>query len=121
MIEMRAVDVVQPDVCYVGGLTRALRVAKMAQDAGLPCTPHCANLSMVTVFTLHMMGAIANAGPYVEFSIEDLDYYPWQAGLFTPALEARDGKVQIPDGPGWGVEINPAWLEVAEHQVSEVA
>ena len=121
MIEMRAVDVVQPDICYVGGLTRALRVARMAQDAGLPCTPHCANLSMVTVFTLHMMGAIANAGPYVEFSIEGLDYYPWQDGLFTPALEARDGKVAIPDGPGWGVEINPAWLEAAEHQVSEVA
>ena len=121
MIEMRAVDVVQPDVCYVGGLTRALRVAKMAQDAGLPCTPHCANLSMVTVFTLHMMGAIPNAGPYVEFSIEGLDYYPWQDGLFTPALVAHDGKVQIPEGPGWGVEINPAWLEAAEHQVSEVA
>ncbi len=121
MIEMRAVDVVQPDVCYVGGLTRALRVAKMAQDAGLPCTPHCANLSMVTVFTLHMMGAIANAGPYVEFSIEGLDYYPWQDGLFAPALEARDGKVAIPEGPGWGVEINPAWLEAAEHQISEVA
>ena len=118
---MRAVDVVQPDICYVGGLTRALRVARMAQDAGLPCTPHCANLSMVTVFTLHMMGAIANAGPYVEFSIEGLDYYPWQDGLFTPALEARDGKVAIPDGPGWGVEINAAWLEAAEHQVSEVA
>ena len=31
MIEMRAVDVVQPDVCYLGGLTRTLRVAAMAQ------------------------------------------------------------------------------------------
>ena len=31
MIDMRAVDVVQPDVCYLGGLTRTLRVAAMAQ------------------------------------------------------------------------------------------
>jgi L-alanine-DL-glutamate epimerase-like enolase superfamily enzyme len=118
MIEMRAVDVVQPDICYLGGLTRTLRVAKMAQAAGLSCTPHSANLSMVTVFTLHMMGALENAGPYVEFSIETSDYYPWQDGLYSPALQARDGKVQIPDGPGWGVEINPAWLATAEHRNS---
>ena len=48
MIAMRAVDIVQPDVCYVGGLTRALRVAAMAAEAGLPCVPHSANLSLVT-------------------------------------------------------------------------
>ncbi|MDH3474932.1 MAG: mandelate racemase/muconate lactonizing enzyme family protein [Rhodospirillales bacterium] len=118
MIDSRAVDIVQPDVCYLGGLTRTLQVAKLAEAAGLPCVPHSANLSMVTVFSLHLMGALANAGPYVEFSIEPSEYYPWQEGLFSPALEARDGKVQIPDGPGWGVEINPAWLETADHQVS---
>jgi L-alanine-DL-glutamate epimerase-like enolase superfamily enzyme len=118
IVDMRAVDIVQPDVCYVGGLTRALRVAGMARQAGLPCVPHSANLSMVTVFTLHMMGALENAGSYVEFSIEPSAYYPWQEGLFSPALEARDGKVQIPDGPGWGVEIEPAWLAAGAHQIS---
>ena len=76
---------------------------------------------MVTIFTLHLMGALKNAGPYVEFAIEpDEDYYPWQTGLFHPVLEARDGKVQIPEGPGWGVEISPDWLSRAEHRVSEV-
>ncbi len=34
MIEMRAVNVVQPDVCYLGGLTRTLKVAEMARQAG---------------------------------------------------------------------------------------
>ncbi len=120
MIDSRAVDIVQPDICYVGGLTRALRVAAMAAEAGLPCVPHSANLSMVTVFTLHMMGALENAGPYVEFSIEGLDYYPWQHELFSPALVARDGKVRIPEGPGWGVEINPDWLAGAEHRMTEL-
>lgn len=91
----------------------------MARAAGLPCTPHSANLSLVTVFTLHMMAAIPAAGPYVEFSIEGADYYPWQDGLFSPALEVRDGRVAVPDGPGWGVEINPAWLEGATYQASE--
>ena len=116
MIAMHAVDIVQPDVCYVGGITRALRVAKMAEEAGLPCVPHSANRSMVTVFTLHMLGAIPNAGPHLEFSIEPSG---WAGELFSPALEAEDGNVPIPDGPGWGVEISQAWLEKAEHQISE--
>jgi L-alanine-DL-glutamate epimerase-like enolase superfamily enzyme len=119
MIEMRAVDVVQPDVCYLGGIERTLKVARMAQSAGLPVTPHSANLSLVTVFTLHLMGAIANAGPYVEFSIEGPDYYPWQDGLFSPGFEIADGKVRIPDGPGWGVEINADWLAKAAYRKSD--
>ncbi len=120
-IDMRAVDVVQPDVCYIGGINRTMKVVEMAKKAGLPVTPHSANLSMVTVFTLHLMGAIENAGPYVEFSIEGEDYYPWQDGLFTPALVAKDGKVQIPEAPGWGVEIAKDWLAKASYQKSEVA
>ena len=121
MIEMRAVDIVQPDVCYVGGLTRALRVAKMAEEAGLPCTPHAANLSMVTVFTMHLLAAIGNAGKYLEFSIEGPDYYPWQEGLFRRAPYAvTDGKVTIPEEPGWGVEIDRGWLEKAAYQKSEL-
>jgi L-alanine-DL-glutamate epimerase-like enolase superfamily enzyme len=119
-IDMRAVDVVQPDVCYMGGINRTLKVAKMAKAAGLPVTPHAANQSMVTVFTLHLMGALENAGPYVEFSIEGEDYYPWDRNLYEPALIARDGKVQIPDGPGWGVEISKDWLDKAQYQKSEV-
>jgi L-alanine-DL-glutamate epimerase-like enolase superfamily enzyme len=117
-IEMRAVDVVQPDVCYLGGINRTMKVVEMAKKAGLPVTPHSANQSLVTVFTLHLMGAIENAGPYVEFSIEGADYYPWDSGLYEPALVARDGKVQIPDGPGWGVELNKQWLDKASYQKS---
>jgi L-alanine-DL-glutamate epimerase-like enolase superfamily enzyme len=119
IVHARAFDVVQPDVCYVGGLTRALRVAALADAVGLPCVPHSANLTLVTVFTLHLVAAIANAGPYVEFSIEPTSYYPWQEGIFTPRLEARDGKVPVPAAPGWGVEINPSWLATAERRVSE--
>jgi len=121
MIDMRAVDVVQPDICYLGGLTRTLRVARMAAAAGLPCTPHSANLSMVTLFTMHLLGAIPNAGPYLEFSIEGPDYYPWQEGLFLgDPYRIEDGMVTIPDGPGWGIDINPDWLEAAQYQISEL-
>lgn len=117
MINMHAVDIVQPDVCYVGGLARALRVAHMAHQAGLPCTPHSANLSMVTVFTLHLLAAIPNAGPYLEFTIEPSG---WTQELFSPALEVRDGHVNVPAGPGWGVTINDSWLAKADYRISRL-
>ncbi len=116
MITMHAVDIVQPDICYVGGLTRALRVADMAAKANLPCVPHSANLSLVTVFTLHLLGGIRNAGPFLEYSIEPTS---WTDGLFEPAVKVVDGKVAIPGGPGWGVTLNKDWLAKAERQVSE--
>ena len=120
MIDMHAVDIVQPDVCYMGGITRTLRVARLAAQAGLPCTPHSANLSMVTLFTMHLLGAIPNAGKYLELSIEGPDYYPWQEGLFRRSpYTVVDGHVTIPSDPGWGVEIEPAWLERAAYQQSE--
>ncbi|MEO1505106.1 MAG: mandelate racemase/muconate lactonizing enzyme family protein [Pseudomonadota bacterium] len=121
MIAMRAVDIVQPDVMYMGGLSRILQVAEMAATAGLACTPHCANLSLVTICTMHLLGAIPNAGKYLEFSIEGPDYYPWQEGLFLgDPFRIEDGRATIPDAPGWGVEINPEWLATAAHQVSEL-
>ena len=122
MIDMRAVDVIQPDICYLGGLTRSLQVAQMGHEAGLPCTPHCANLSLVTLFTMHFLCAIPNAGKYLEFSIEGPDYYPWQQDLFVQSpYNVTDGKLQLREAPGWGVEINPDWLEGADYRISSLA
>jgi L-alanine-DL-glutamate epimerase-like enolase superfamily enzyme len=122
MIEMRAVDVVQPDVMYLGGISRTLAVSAMAHAAGLPITPHAANLSLVTMVTMHLLPAIPNAGKYLELSIEGPDYYPWQEGLFLGDPYRVDGGcVTVPDEPGWGVTISPAWLEASHRQVSEVA
>lgn len=120
MIAMRAVDIVQPDICYLGGLARTLRVCRMAEAAGLPVTPHCANLSLVTLFTMHLLRAMPNAGKYLEFSIEGPDYYPWQEGLFVRSpYEIKDGSAMVTEEPGWGVEISPGWLERASYQSSE--
>jgi L-alanine-DL-glutamate epimerase-like enolase superfamily enzyme len=121
MIEMHAVDIVQPDVMYMGGIVRTLQVARMAAAAGIPCTPHSANLSLVTLCTMHLLGALPNAGKYLELSIEGPDYYPWQEGLFcSDPYRVTDGHVTIPSEPGWGVEINPAWLANASHRISEL-
>jgi L-alanine-DL-glutamate epimerase-like enolase superfamily enzyme len=120
MIDVRAVDIVQPGVMYMGGLARTLRVVRMAA-AGLPCTPHSANLSLVTVCTMHLLGAIPNAGQYPEFSIEGPDHYPWQEQLFRGDPYAVDaGGVTIPSAPGWAVEIKPDWPERASYRRSEL-
>ena len=119
MIRTDAVDVVQPDLCYIGGFTRAWRVAQMAHQANKQVVPHSANLSMVTLFALHFMAAIPNAGPFVEFSIEDLEN-SHRADLYLPALKVQEGKVRLPEGPGWGVEIAPSWLSGADYRKSEL-
>ncbi len=117
IIGLPAVDIVQPDVGYIGGITRALRVAQMAEDANLPCMPHNPSLCLLKTFTLHLLCAIPNAGRAVEYGI-----HPGAAvrGLYDPPPTVRGGMVQCPEGPGWGVTVNPDWLERAERQVSQI-
>jgi len=119
MISERVVDIVQPDICYLGGMLRTLEVAKMAAAKNIPVTPHCANLSMVTLFTMHLLRAIPNAGKYLEFSIEGADYYPWQYDLFvTSPFEIENGEISVTNTPGWGVEIQQQWLDKSCYQLS---
>ncbi len=121
MIDLRAVDILQPDVMYMGGICRTLKVVEKARAAGLPVTPHSANLSLVTLCTAHLLTAIPNAGKYLELSIEQADYYPWQYGLFrNDPYRVEDGCITVTDEPGWGVEIAPDWLDRAQYQVSEL-
>ena len=111
---MRAVDIVQPDICYLGGLTP--HAARREDGGGSRPALHAALRQPFHGDHVHACiscGAIGNAGKYLEFSIEGPDYYPWQEGLFRRApYEVVDGKVTIPDAPGWGVEIDPpGWRE----------
>jgi len=116
------VDIVQPDILYLGGINRTMRVVEMANKAGLPVTPHCANLSLVTVFTMHLLRAIKGAGKYLEFSIEGHEYYPWQTDLFlNDPFKIEGGRAQVLDLPGWGVEINPNWLENSTYQKTDIS
>ena len=120
IIDGRVVDVVQPDILYLGGVSRSLKVAGMAAEAGLPVTPHAANLSMVTLFTMHFLKSLPNAGNYLEFSIEGPEYYPWQEGLFVESpFRLSDGGVIVGDRPGWGVEVCPDWLAKSDYMASE--
>jgi L-alanine-DL-glutamate epimerase-like enolase superfamily enzyme len=121
MIGMKALDIVQPDILYLGGFTRSLRVAQMASKAGLSCMPHSANHCLITPFTLHLMRAIPNPGNSMEYSIEyDEEINKVAKDLYSPIPEIQDGHFNMPPEPGWGVKINEEWLKSADNMISEV-
>ncbi|WP_255946295.1 mandelate racemase/muconate lactonizing enzyme family protein [Streptomyces odontomachi] len=115
MITGRAVDIVQPDIGYIGGVSRARKVAVLAEAAGIPCTPHCANDSLLQVFTLHLAAALPTCFQYQEWSIEST---AWSRGVYAPMLEVIDGAVAAPTAPGWGVEVDPEFVRAAERRTS---
>lgn len=118
MLAMRAVDVVQPDVGYIGGISRARRVAQLAEIAGVPCTPHCSNHSMLQVFTLHLAAAMPACSQYQEWGIEPTT---WTDEIYEPMLHVVGGEIAVPSEPGWGVEIVPEFVRTAERRVSLAA
>lgn len=117
MIDMGAVNIVQPDVLYIGGMYRSMEVAKMASAKGMVCTPHSANHALVTLFTAHLMGVVDNPGQFLEFGIEECK---WAEGIYEPMPKVADGKIRISDEPGWGIRINDDWLEKTDYMVSEL-
>jgi L-alanine-DL-glutamate epimerase-like enolase superfamily enzyme len=91
----------------------------MAGERGLSCIPHSANHCLVSVFTLHLMCAIPNAGPYMEHSIEfDAEINRMAGEMFSSLPEIKDGSLAMEPGPGWGVVINSGWLQKAEYRES---
>ena len=111
-----AVDIVQPDLCYVGGFSRAMLVARMSHAAGQKTTPHCANRSMIPLFTAHYLCYAENSFPFMEYSIED---EPWTDNVVLGMPAAPNGKFVLTDKPGWGVTINPDWLKKAKYQITK--
>ncbi len=117
MVGMRAVDIVQPDVLYLGGICRTRRVAMLAHDSGLACTPHAANRAMVQLFTLHLAAAMPNCLYEHEWTIESTSS---SDGLLERPLAIEDGAVRLPEGPGWGIDVSEDWLRDCEECVSQL-
>jgi L-alanine-DL-glutamate epimerase-like enolase superfamily enzyme len=107
MIRTRALDIVQPDLNYNGGFIRSARVARMAAKAGLPITPHNTQTGASACNILQFASAIPNIGPYMELPFRGkYSEESWASHSF----KIVNGKVQVPDGPGLGVTIDPAYL-----------
>jgi L-alanine-DL-glutamate epimerase-like enolase superfamily enzyme len=118
MLDTGVVDIVQPDVGYVGGISRARRVAELAELAGAPCTPHCSNHSLLQVCTLHLAAAMPACFQYQEWRADD--DVPWAEAIFEPALQVVDGHLTPFDKPGWGVSLQPEYRKQATAQLSRL-
>jgi len=118
MIRLRAVNVLQFDVGYLGGASRGRRVAELAEAFGLTCTPHCGNHSLLQVFTLHLSAAMPAIDQFQEWCITD--DRSWAEALYEPVLVPRDGKLRVPTGAGWGITVNDDLLRGLDRRVSEV-
>ena len=99
MINQGVMDVCQPDLLYLGGYSRSLRIAKMAAQKGLQVTPHTSNRSPIFVMGLHYMACVDNPYPFCEVGIEE---DTWACPSYTPQIEIKDGRAAVPAGPGWG-------------------
>jgi len=98
MIYNHAVDIVQPDLQYYGGLIRSTRVARMAAVAGMPTTVHISG-GFGFIYMLHFASCTPDIGLYQEYKRNIERYSDW----FEPALRVRDGKLSVPQGPGVGI------------------
>lgn len=93
LIRQRAADFLMPDAPRVGGITPFLKVAGLAEHAGLELAPHFA-------MELHVhLAAAYPTEPWVE-------HFDWLEPLFNEKLEIADGRIQVPTRPGLGLTLS---------------
>lgn len=99
------IDVAQPDIGRVGGLTEAMRVCHMAQDRGRLIVPHCWKSGIGIAASAHMAAAIPNC-PFIEFLPAELCDSALRRDLVEDELNIVGGKIELPKKPGLGFELN---------------
>jgi L-alanine-DL-glutamate epimerase-like enolase superfamily enzyme len=109
-IANRGLDIVQPDLHYGGGLIRATQVARMAAAAGMTVVPHMSGGGLGYLDVVHYASFTPNIGPFMEFK----GNASIPVHCPTSSLKAENGVVRCPDGPGFGVTIDPDFIKRCE-------
>jgi len=109
-LEARAVDILQPDMAGCGGLSEAMKIATLASLHGVRVVPHVWGTGVHIAAALQFMAAMVPdpvrsnpVEPILEF---DRTHNPFRQAVLKTPLEAQEGRVAIPSGPGLGIEIN---------------
>jgi D-galactarolactone cycloisomerase len=115
LLAERAIDVAQPDTCAVGGISECKKVADMAAAFGVRCIPHCWGTGIAVATALQVLAVIPNnppgltpIEPLLEF---DRSEHPYRMAILKAPIEQKDGWVDVPTGPGLGIEVDRAALE----------
>jgi len=104
-VRLNALDVLQPDVGRVGGLTEARRVAMIGRDHGLVIVPHCWKSAIGIAASAHL-AAVSPTCTYIEFLPRELADSSLRKDLCSVELSVVDGRIPLPTAPGLGVTIN---------------
>ena len=112
LIANDGLQIVQPDNYYFGGMIRSMKVARMAQVMGKSCTPHMSGGGLGYLYMMHFVSALPNALAHHEFKGLRTNV---QFECETSPLTVVDGKIQVPTGPGLGVDIDPDFVD--RHEV----
>jgi L-rhamnonate dehydratase len=98
----RLVDVFQPDVQWVGGLTSLVKICDVAEAAGIPVVPHAAGNSPYGQHACYALPAI----PWTEYFVGTAPGVPLEASRRLPGQATpEEGTVVPPDRPGFGVDV----------------
>jgi L-alanine-DL-glutamate epimerase-like enolase superfamily enzyme len=105
LITIAQVDILQPDVIKSGGFTEMMKIAALAQTFNKPITVHNTQPTIGTAAHLHFWAACQNCLYPQEYNIEPHPLRDKTPILKTP-LEIKDGYMDVPQGPGLGVEVD---------------
>lgn len=115
LLTRRMVDVLQPDLGIAGGFTGVLPIIDAAQASGQAVCPHVWGTVISQAAALQMIACVPMAPmsrggfePIFEFDLSD---HPFRSRLSSTKIEATGGRVQIPNGPGLGIQVNDEELE----------
>jgi L-alanine-DL-glutamate epimerase-like enolase superfamily enzyme len=107
LIANDGLQVVQPDTYYFGGMIRSMKVALMANAFGKKCTPHMTGGGLGFLYMIHFVSALPNALLYHEFKgLKTEIIYECK----TSSISVDDGMIQVPTGPGSGVDIDTGFI-----------
>ena len=100
-LECLSMDTLKIDVQWQG-FSQAKKVADLAEVYEINVAPHNYNSHMSTFQSLNLTAAVSN----VRIMESDVDSVPWRDDITTVVPEINDGFMTIPNGPGWGCDLN---------------
>ena len=103
LIERQALDFVQPDICVCGGVLTMKKIAAMAEAQNILVAPHNPMSPLATAVNVHFAASTPNFH-ILEYRAPDSG--PSKNVLKEPLMVRKDGYVDVPNKPGWGVELN---------------
>ena len=106
VIDTDAVDVVMVDAQWCGGVSQAKKIAAIAESRYLPITLHNCNSPLASIINAHIAVTLPN---FISMEFMDPDV-PWRDEIITEPLRVKDGRLELNDKPGWGVDIDEEML-----------